>query len=78
MGEIVDWYDVLNVGILFFSGSLIYMFVVVGMYYVEVCNMVNNCVSECIVIMLMINLLLSFVLVDMICVVDLIIYEVEF
>lgn len=45
LGEIIDWYDVFIGGILFVIG-VIYMLVIVGIYYVEVCILVDDCVSS--------------------------------
>lgn len=58
MGVMIDWYDVLMVGMLFVIGFM-YMLVVVGIYYVEIRVLVDDCVSfVCMVIILIIDLIL--------------------
>lgn len=47
-------------GILLLVDSDNYIFLVIGIYYVEVCDLVNNCVSECIVIIINENIVVFF------------------
>lgn len=58
-------------------GIIIFMLVIDGIFYVEVCDLVNNCLSECIVFMIIINFNLIFVVNNVVCVVDLFIYVVD-